>query len=254
MNLKQCKNGHFYDADKYSECPHCNGAMSSLDATIALKISDLEDAYGREEDERKDAPEEAMREMIPEGMNQNPSLEEAIREAQTPVDELDKTVSFYRETLGAEPVVGWLTCIKGKHFGKSFSLHSGRNYIGRDRSNDVVLANDMSISRIRHAAVVYDPRGKCFIVQPGESRELFYVNDRILLSNALLQAYDILSVGNEDLLFIPMCGERFCWEETEGIRGKSGKMQEKTRASREETGKMPENSEEDPEDAKEKVS
>ena len=23
MNLKKCENGHFYDADTYSSCPHC---------------------------------------------------------------------------------------------------------------------------------------------------------------------------------------------------------------------------------------
>ena len=250
MNLKQCKNGHFYDADKHSECPHCNGAMSALDATIALKLSDLEDAYGADEDEKRDVPEEA----VPEEMKQNPSLEDAIREAQMPMDEMDKTVSFYRETLGTEPVVGWLTCIKGKHFGKSFSLHSGRNYIGRDRTNDVVLEYDLSVSRSRHAAVVYDPRGKCFIAQPGESRELFYLNDRIQLSNMMLNAYDVLSIGNEDLLFVPMCGERFCWEQTEGIEGKAGRNKEKGGRDREQTGKMQDDPAEDPEDMRKKVS
>ena len=249
MKLERCKNGHFYDAEKYSECPHCNGAMSSLDATIALKISDLADGYGERENEAAGAREEAM----PEERQQ--SLEEAIREAQTPMDdELDRTVSFYRETLGAEPVVGWLTCIKGRHYGKSFILHAGRNYIGRDQSNDVCLDRDMSVSRIRHAAVVYDPRGKCFIVHPGESRELFYVNDRILLSNAQLEAYDILSVGNEDLLFIPLCGNRFCWEETRNTRRKSEGNMGKTGENEEETGNASQKASEDPEDAQRKAS
>ena len=25
MNLRRCEKGHFYDWDKYLECPHCNG-------------------------------------------------------------------------------------------------------------------------------------------------------------------------------------------------------------------------------------
>ena len=142
-------------------------------------------------------------------------LEEAISRANEPEEEdvLQKTVSFYRNTFGTEPVVGWLTCIEGLHYGKSFNLRSGKSFIGRAPGNDVVLADDFSVSREKHAVVIYDPKAKRFLVQPGSSRELFYVNDEILLNNQFLEAYDVLTIGDEKLLFIPMCGERFCWED-----------------------------------------
>lgn len=33
MNLTNCKKGHFYDADRYEECPHCNNEINGVDAT-----------------------------------------------------------------------------------------------------------------------------------------------------------------------------------------------------------------------------
>ena len=29
MNIIRCKNGHFYDADSYADCPHCNPKVTA---------------------------------------------------------------------------------------------------------------------------------------------------------------------------------------------------------------------------------
>ncbi len=116
-----------------------------------------------------------------------------------------------------EPVVGWLVCTEGCHYGKSFELRPKRNFIGRGDENDVVLAGDPSVSEYRHTIVIYDPRSRNFIVQQGDSRELSYLNGALLLNSEMLKAYDILSVGDEQLLFIPMCGEAFSWEDNKRI-------------------------------------
>lgn len=34
MNLQKCANGHFYDADKYQTCPHCQTNDSDDPKTI----------------------------------------------------------------------------------------------------------------------------------------------------------------------------------------------------------------------------
>ncbi|MCD8021082.1 MAG: FHA domain-containing protein [Clostridiales bacterium] len=140
---------------------------------------------------------------------------------ETPDDE--KTVGIYfmkdqndkarsRQTY-VEPVVGWLVCIKGSAFGRSFTLKSGRNFIGRDASQDVTIPGDKSISRECHAVAVYDPKSKKFIVQPGTSRELFYLNDGVVLGVEEMVSNDILTIGNTDLMFVPCCGPNFTWEE-----------------------------------------
>ena len=32
MKLIRCNNGHFYDQDKFSSCPYCNGGNSTSDS------------------------------------------------------------------------------------------------------------------------------------------------------------------------------------------------------------------------------
>ena len=77
---------------------------------------------------------------------------------------------------------------------------------------DVVLSGDASVSRDRHAIVVYEPKSNIFLVQPGDSKELFYVNDEVVLSAQEIKGYDVLSVGNSKLMFIPCCSDRFNWD------------------------------------------
>lgn len=52
-----------------------------------------------------------------------------------------------------------------------------------------------------------------FLVQPGTSRELFYLNDKVVLGVEAVQSNDVLSIGKTDLMFIPLCSSQFSWEE-----------------------------------------
>lgn len=155
---------------------------------------------------------------VPDGLG-GKGLEKVLKEigetTVTPTDD-SKTVSYYNNVMdkgGIDPVVGWLVCIKGEDFGSSFVLKSGKNFIGRDSKMDVALTKDRSVSRQCHAILLYDPKSRMFLVQPGTSRELFYLNDRVVLGVEAVQSNDILSVGNTNLMFIPCCGPNFCWED-----------------------------------------
>lgn len=109
------------------------------------------------------------------------------------------------------PVVGWLVCTEGKHKGQSFNLYHGKNFIGRNSDMDVWLKNDPSVSRNRHAIIIYEPRERVFFAQPGESHELFYVNDSVVLSTTQLKDRDKISVGETTLVFVPFCNSDFSW-------------------------------------------
>lgn len=110
------------------------------------------------------------------------------------------------------PCVGWLVAVSGAHAGQDFHLKVGKNFVGRDAGMDVALVGDKSVSRNKHAIVVYEPRQHLYLVQPGESSELVYLNDEVVLNPMRLSAYDIITIGEINLLFIPLCGERFNWE------------------------------------------
>jgi hypothetical protein len=113
-----------------------------------------------------------------------------------------------------EPVVGWLVCVDGNHLGKDFRLVSGRNFIGRSTKMDVVLDGDASVSRESHAVVVYEPKGNIYLIQPGSSKELSYLNDEVVLESKIIKVNDIITVGATKLMFIPCCSDKFTWAET----------------------------------------
>ena len=54
---------------------------------------------------------------------------------------------------------------------------------------------------------------RTFIAQPGDSRELMYVNDDVVLDNIPLKPFDTISVGKVDLRLVPFCTKEFAWED-----------------------------------------
>lgn len=194
MNLVRCEKGHFYDEDACGDqCPYC--AQLNAQAAPAAPAG-------------SHTPAETEKAPAPAPVPAEPSVAQPL-----PEDEEDNcTVGYYSRVIGVEPVVGWLVCIEGEYKGESFKLKSGRNFIGRAANMDVVLSADHSVSRFKHASVIYEPRGRQFIVATGESRELCYLNDEVVLSNMRMHAYDVLNLGNTSLMLIPCCSERFTWE------------------------------------------
>ena len=138
-----------------------------------------------------------------------PSPEPAISNAAVPKTATAPSSGIRR---GAQsPCTGWLISLDGAHIGQDFRLKVGKNFIGRDASMDVALVGDRSVSRNRHAILVYEPKQHLYLVQPGESSELVYLNDEVVLSPMRLKEYDVITVGEVNLLFMPLCGERFNW-------------------------------------------
>ena len=124
-----------------------------------------------------------------------------------------RTVGFFERPLGAEPVVGWLVCVNGPERGRDYRLHAGRNAIGRDPKMQVPLMGDARVSRDRHAVVSYDPRGNSFRVAPGEGAGLAYLNGGPVDGPLPLAAYDRIEVGETTLVFVPLCSDRFRWDD-----------------------------------------
>jgi len=110
-----------------------------------------------------------------------------------------------------DPVVGWLVCTSGSSYGRSFELYTGRNYIGRSAKMDIRLTGDQQVAMDTHAIITYEPRMRQFFAQPGEARELVYVNDEVVLNDRQLSARDRVTVGNTTLVFVPFCGAEYSW-------------------------------------------
>lgn len=192
MNLIKCNNNHYYDADKFSACPYCSDMQSGFSQTMPA-------------DEQSDIGPTQPETEVTTTTTQN-TVPPTVLDT-----DIQKTVGFYEEDMGLEPVVGWLVCIEGNLIGKDFRLTSGRNFIGRGSDMDVVLEGDPSVSRTAHAIVVYEPKENVYLIQPGASKELSYLNDSVVLESKVIAPNDVITVGATKLLFVPCCSKAFNW-------------------------------------------
>ncbi len=286
MNITKCTNSHFYDADKYSVCPHC-GAESieskvsavapqtqkkesgfwnrkrtkskeksvvempdrTIGRTFAIFSDDAESTAAFDTKATENTPadnhpfaspaeipteetandhssafcapcpeeepaKEAVYNTVDEEKNTHKSLLDEVKKVSASAE--GKTVGFFsagRPTDAPEPVVGWVVCIKGPHFGESFNISSGRNSVGRNKTNKIVFHKDDSVSREKHAWIIYEPKKREFFIQPGDSSGLTYLNGDTILESKKLQTNDVLEFGRGQYLFVPLCGDRFAWDD-----------------------------------------
>ena len=124
-----------------------------------------------------------------------------------------KTVGYF-STGKTEPPVGYLICTAGEDYGMGFPLKTGNNSIGRSVSMDVVIM-DEKVSREKQAFVMYEPLKREFYMKPGEGTGLCYLNGELVLGPIKMKAFDLIMLGNTMLMLIPVCCERFSWEEVE---------------------------------------
>ena len=179
-----------------------------------------------ENNEKKKSVRDNNIETIIDENEENIPLNEFIKKAS--VNEEGRTAGFFSQRkkemteqatkesashLLTEPPVGWLVCVNGEEFGRSFNIHSGNNSIGRTAENDVSLGREMSVSRKGHAFVIYEPKKKEFYLKPGEQSGLTYLNEEFITHITALNAFDIISMGDAKMVFVPLCCEKFSWED-----------------------------------------
>ncbi len=248
MNLSRCERGHFFDKEKYATCPHCAKGVMTDDSLTTVFTEELSDDVTEPLNTNPVVQENIIPQVTvppvieplssitpPPGLQQVQSLSQEFTGGQlNDMEDDDHTVAFYDDIFSPQdsnpvsnvttgisqaqgtprvttPCVGWLVVTKGMHLGQDYHLKTGKNFIGRDSQMDIVLDGDKSVSRNKHAIIVYEPKQHLYLVQPGESSELVYLNDNVVLSPVQLKMYDVITVGEVNLLFIPLCGKEFNW-------------------------------------------
>lgn len=191
MTIKRCPNGHFYDPDANISCPWCAVPADGNERTRRINPA-----------------------TVPAAGNAGSTVKLSPRSSPSSGSSIDEghTVAVVKRKTGIDPVVGWFVCVKGPDRGRDYRIRSEKNSVGRADSMDICISGDDTISRNDHAFVVYDPRKKMFRIQAGLSRGLVYLNGEEVIASELLAAYDTISIGQSELLFVPLCGERFQWE------------------------------------------
>ena len=172
-----CKEGHTYDNSLHSRCPQCG--IPGLDLNV---------------------------ESVPK-YKADPQVN-PVRKSRD-----EKTQGIYPQELGGiDPVVGWLVCLDGSDKGKDYRLHGERNLVGRGTKMDVDLRGELSLTRETEALiVVFEPETRKFITVPGEGGTQVMHNGKSLYAPVELSAYDLIQLGNTQLIFVPFCGDKFSW-------------------------------------------
>ena len=215
MEIVRCANSHFYDAEKYSSCPICAGenaaardpmadvlsttyfADNAADIGVTTPIDDIEPTM----------PMSPVSPVMPQTYS-NPKIEDYGSTQPANVFVVDAATA----NKGVfNPVVGWLVCIKGASRGADFQIHSQYNYIGRAKHMDICIPTDPHISAEKAAVLAYDNNDKAFFFAPGSGHNLVRVNGSVVMSPVTLKAHDVLTIGETQLLFVPLCGDDFDW-------------------------------------------
>ena len=233
-NKVQCPYGHFYNTDKFAECPICNPSLvaavrtettpnqtipkvttaSQSQFSRTSSYSPTESVFGSRNEGRRaaqiDKTESVYQALAPVAS----SLQDAVNAVVSHQDIDDvKTVAMWSAPSGAEPVVGWLVCLKGQYFGQSFNLKAGNNTIGRAMNMDIPLAQEPSVSRNKHCVVTFEPQSQTFYIQQGESSGLTYLNSAMVMAPTPMKAHDRIKLNQAEFFLVPFCTDKFRWED-----------------------------------------
>jgi hypothetical protein len=206
----RCPEGHFYDPAKHPACPWC--ALPADTGGIEQKTRPAQmppPLPGGFAGQPMPPPPPLGPPMPPPpGMGPMPS-------PPPPHPGATVRVGAGAKAGKSEPVVGWLVCLEGPDKGKDFRLHNEKNYIGRAPMNDVVVELDPTVSRERHALVIFDPKKLAFWALPGDASGLVYLNGEIVNAPTQMKGDDVIEIGKTKLVLVPFCGEKYNWTETE---------------------------------------
>ena len=225
MEIVRCSKGHFYDSEENATCPMCAAEAARNKNPIGNNI--LPDGIiGTSYFDDGNTPSPTLP-VDPNGgkvQPYQPTVSAGLQDTQSNdnggMGAFPKTMPLTPPTFLSEenattfdPVVGWLVCIEGSTKGTDYRIHSQNNYIGRSAKMDISIPEDSHISAENSAIIAYDNEDRVFYFGPCSGRNIVRVNGKPALSVEKIEAYDVLTIGTTKLLFVPLCGDRFDWNE-----------------------------------------
>jgi len=201
MRMVTCNNGHYYDQEKNVNCPYCAN-------TTNIHMPEQQSSFQMSDESEKTA------------LYENPAADDERTVFNAPsssggvVTEMTQGEEQVVENKGPILLSGWLAIISEEGRGASYNLTFGMNTIGRSDENHIAIKNgDSSISREKHALIIYDYANNVFYIKHGDGQFLSYLNGEVLLETKQLKANDKIKLGSTELIFIPLCSDEFNWKD-----------------------------------------
>lgn len=214
MADKRCENGHFID-ESWDLCPYCPAESGEQDIPVvrpARAVAPAEPAPAPAPARPLTAVPQPRREAAPVA----PAAPPPVAPMSTPPP-IERTVAVMKAgvtTPDATPmkryVVGWLVGLNGPNRGESFPVRMGRNVLGRDKRSDIVVTDDQASSH--HADLVFRPEERRFILMDHNSTNGTYVNETEIEPRKDLAGHDVIRIGSQKFLFLPLIRDDFYWD------------------------------------------
>jgi len=235
MEFIRCSKGHFYDPSVTSTCPQCaaeeqgaGGMFFQADLGATMPVSPMEEYGATEpvspmEDYGATEPLYGGGNSFMGGGGLNPTIPAQpgngfVTADFGPGSKVEAYDDATQPTIvggiaGFTPVTGWLVCIDGPAKGTDYRVRAGYNYIGRAEHMDICITGDNRIGHERHAMIAYDQEEKVFFFGPADGKSIVRMNGKMVMVPSEIHAFDVITIGSTKLMFVPLCGERFNWDE-----------------------------------------
>jgi hypothetical protein len=104
------------------------------------------------------------------------------------------------ESLEGRKIVGLLVTYDRLPEGEVFFVREGRNYVGRNESDDIHIQNDTQVSG-KHFSILYRTADRKFKFRDEQSSNGTFVNN-VLTDEGTLHHADVIRIGSTRLRFI----------------------------------------------------
>lgn len=185
-DLITCSNGHQYNASE-KRCPYCLPYETEVNSneldnmkTIVIENTDNSNDY---EKTNINSTEILLNQNFKDSDDKTILIDPDQSQPQ-----LKKI-----QTGSYRKLIGWLITFDIDPNGKDFRLYEGKNTIGKDMKNDIVLI-DPTVSNT-HATILYRQVDKKLIIQDNLSTNGTFVNDELIEDKKILNDNDIIKIG-----------------------------------------------------------
>lgn len=199
MATKKCPNGHQYDSSIYGDnCPFCpesshtrvNPGYGSTQATVAPPA------------------------MPTAGINNNPYNQMQETAATRPMQDFNNQPIAGGHTVirtlegpgnpnveGGRKVVGILITYSTNPAGDVYKIYEGRNMIGRNNTNDIVISTDEKVSGT-HLLIFFNEAEGVFWANDQFSSNGTYINGKFSRGETQIQTNDVIVIGKTKFVFL----------------------------------------------------
>ncbi|MBR1866417.1 MAG: hypothetical protein IJ801_07915 [Lachnospiraceae bacterium] len=192
MNIARCNYGHYYDGDKFAGCPHCASGNRKADRTV--RMSETSD---REPTEQR---------------NEGKALKDAVQKA-AEKKRLRENESSHPNAGASKRMLpaGILVAAAGDRMGTIYPIQPDSSYIGCTASGAIAVTDsELELPQL-FAGLMWNIDTHTFLLTPLSENNIIYLGGTQLWDSQVLQSYDRITIGCNELVFIPICCERFHW-------------------------------------------